>query len=110
MGDDGASAGNGQLLLTFEELLDVFFGEDGAAGVGGVGNDQAGRPLVDQALQVREVDLPRLFWLRTNRRALSISHATDRLRRWLFNLRFRAYISKPELMQQFSLLPAGCRV
>lgn len=53
-------------MLTFEDLLDVFFGEDRAAGVGGIGNDEAGCPLVDQALQVLEVDLPRPVWLQIN--------------------------------------------
>lgn len=51
---------------TFEDLLNVLFGEDGATGVGGIGDNQAGGPLVDQALQVFEVSLPRLLWLQIN--------------------------------------------
>lgn len=53
-------------LLTFEDLLDVFFGKDRATGVGRIGNNKAGCPLVDQALQVLKVNLPRLLWLQIN--------------------------------------------
>ena len=53
-------------LLTFEDLLHVFFGKDRAAGVGGISNDKAGCPLIDQAFQVLKVNLPRLFWLQIN--------------------------------------------
>lgn len=53
-------------LLTSEDLLDVFFGKDRAAGVGGIGNYKAGGPLVNQALQVLKVNLPRLLWLQIN--------------------------------------------
>lgn len=41
----------------------MLLGEDGAARVGWVGDNQAGGPLVNQTLQMLEVDLPRLLRL-----------------------------------------------
>lgn len=51
------------LSPTFENFLQVLLGEDGAARVGWVRDYQAGGSLVNQALQMLEVNLPRFFRL-----------------------------------------------
>lgn len=55
---------------TFQNFLQVLLGEDGAARVGRVGDNQAGCPLVNQTLQMLEVDLPRLLRLREQKLSL----------------------------------------
>lgn len=62
--DDEGPERNGS-VSTFEDLLYVFFGKDRSTGVGRVGNNQTGCPLINQALQVLEVNCPRFLWLQT---------------------------------------------
>lgn len=59
---------------TFQDFLQVLLGEDGAARVGWVGDDQAGSPLVNQALQMLQVDLPGLLGLQEQTCASAESH------------------------------------
>lgn len=51
------------MQLTIEDLLEVFLGEDRATRIGWIGDDYTGSPLVDQALHVLQVNLPRLLRL-----------------------------------------------
>ena len=50
--------GNLVPLRNVEDLLEVSWREDGAAGVGGGVDDDGGRVVVDQGLHVAEVDHP----------------------------------------------------
>lgn len=56
----------------------MFLTEHRTAGIGRVGNDQTGSPLIDQALQVFQVNLPRLLRLKNPKVSLNEAQGRER--------------------------------